>query len=196
MDGSKGTRIRLAKLLGELAVHEGANKTLLAGVEVFRISMPVPRHPVVYRPRLLFVGQGRKVGYIGDEVYRYDPFNYLVLAVPIPAESEAFASPEEPLLILSIDLDPTTLGEMLLEMDELTTPFETTPRGIASTPMTRNSAGPSSGSSRASDARSTAACWGRWPSARSSIACYAASKAGPSGPWPAATTTSPASPGS
>ncbi len=141
MNGSNAIRIRLAKLLGELAVHEGANKTLLAGVEVFRISMPVPRHPVVYRPRLLFVGQGRKVGYIGDEVYRYDPFNYLVLAVPIPAESEAFASPDEPLLIMSIDLDPAILGEMLLGMDELPTPFDTTPRGISSTPMTEELGG-------------------------------------------------------
>jgi AraC-like DNA-binding protein len=141
MYGSNVIRIRLAKLLGELTIHEGANKTLLAGVEVFRISMPVPRHPVVYRPRLLFVGQGRKVGYIGDEVYRYDPFNYLVLAVPIPAESEAFASPEEPLLIMSIDLDPTMLGEMLLEMDEPPTLFDTTPRGISSTPMTEELGG-------------------------------------------------------
>src|SRR6185312_2304189 len=135
MDGLNATRIRLARLLDELAVDEGGNKTNLEGVEVFRISKPVPRHPVVYRPRLLFVGQGRKVGYIGDDVYRYDPFNYLVLAVPIPAESEAFASPNEPLLIASIELNPTMLGEMLLEMDEPPAPIETTPRGISSTPM-------------------------------------------------------------
>lgn len=93
------------------------------------------------RPRLLFVGQGRKVGYTGDEAYRYDPLNYLMLAVPIPAESEAFASPEEPVLITSIDLDATTLGEMLLEMDERPTPFDTTPRGISSTPMTEELVG-------------------------------------------------------
>ena len=141
MDGLNATRIRLARLLDELAVQEGGNKTHLDGVETFRISRSVPRHPVVYRPRLLIVGQGRKVGYIGDEVYRYDPFNYLALAVPLPAESEAFASPEEPLLILSIDLDPTMLGEMLLEMDEPPTPFETTPRGISSTPMTEELGG-------------------------------------------------------
>ena len=103
--------------------------------------MSVPRHPAVYRPRLAFVGQGRKVGYIGDEVNRYDPFNYLALAVPIPAESEAFASPEEPLLIMSIDLDPAVLGEMLLEMDEAPTLFQTTPRGISSTPMTEELGG-------------------------------------------------------
>ena len=117
MDGLNASQIQLARLLDELAVDEGGNRTNLEGVEVFRISQPVPRHPVVYRPKLLFVGQGRKVGYIGDEVYHYDPFNYLVLAVPIPAESEAFATPEEPLLIASIDLNPTMLGEMLLEMD-------------------------------------------------------------------------------
>lgn len=141
MGSLNATRTRLAKLLDELAVQEGGNETLLDGVETFRISKSVARHPVVYRPRLLVVGQGRKVGYIGDEVYRYDPFNYLVLAVPIPAESEAFATPEEPLLILSVDLDPTTLGEMLLEMDEPFAPFEKTPRGISSTPMTEEFTG-------------------------------------------------------
>jgi AraC-like DNA-binding protein len=136
MNGSNATLARLAKLLDELAVREGGNPTIVEGVEVFRISEPVPRHPVVYRPRLLVVGQGRKVGYLGDEVYHYDPFNYLVLSVPLPAESEAFASPEEPLLIVSIDLDPTMLGEMLLEMDGPGPSVETTPRGISSTPMT------------------------------------------------------------
>ena len=59
----------------------------------------MPRAPVVYQPKILIVGQGRKRAYLGGEVYRYDAYNYLVLSVPLPAECETEASPEEPLLL-------------------------------------------------------------------------------------------------
>jgi AraC-like DNA-binding protein len=61
--------------------------------------------------------------------------------VPMPAECETDASPEEPLLLLAIDVEPTMLGEMLLEMDEFPTPVGRTPRGISSTPMTEELGG-------------------------------------------------------
>jgi AraC-like DNA-binding protein len=141
MNGQNDTRTWLARLLDELAAHEGANQTLVEGVQVHRLSKATPRSPVVYQPRIYVVGQGRKRGYLGDKVYRYDPFNYLALAVPLPAESETLATPEEPVLLVSIDLEPTMLGEMLLEMDEPLSPPETTPRGISSTPMTEELGG-------------------------------------------------------
>src|SRR3954469_12041288 len=135
------TARRLASLLDEVAVHEGTHRTLVEGVDVSRVSKPVPRAPVVYQPKILVVGQGRKRAYLGGEVYRYDAFNYLVLSVPIPAECETEASPEEPLLLIAINVEPTMLGEMMLEMDEPPAPVGPTPRGIASTPMTEELAG-------------------------------------------------------
>ncbi|MDR3618281.1 MAG: AraC family transcriptional regulator [Paludisphaera borealis] len=141
MEGQRDTRQRLASLLGEVAAHEGVHRTLVEGVEVARISKPAPRAPVVYQPKILIVGQGRKRAYLGDEVYRYDAYNYLVLSVPIPAECETEASPEEPLLLLAINVEPTMLGEMMLEMDEPPSPIGPTPRGISSTPMTEELGG-------------------------------------------------------
>jgi AraC-like DNA-binding protein len=135
MEGRKDTRERLASLLNELAVDEGTHRTLVEGVEVTRRSCSSPRTPVVYQPNIVVVGQGRKRGYLGDKVYQYDPFNYLVLSVPLPAECEWEASPEEPLLLVAINVDPTMLGEMLLEMDEPLPPVGPTPRGISTTPM-------------------------------------------------------------
>ena len=122
-------------------MNEGMSRTLVEGVEVARVSKPVPRAPVVYQPKILIVGQGRKRAYLGGEVYRYDPFNYLVLSVPLPAECETEASPEEPLLLLAITVEPAMLGEMLLEMDEPPAPVGPTPRGISSTPMNEELAG-------------------------------------------------------
>jgi AraC-like DNA-binding protein len=96
---------------------------------------------VVYQPNIVVVGQGRKLGYLGDQVYQYDPFNYLVLSVPLPAECEWEASPEEPLLLVAINVDPSMLGEMLLEMDEPLPPAGPTPRGISTTPMSEELGG-------------------------------------------------------
>jgi AraC-like DNA-binding protein len=141
MNSQNDNRKRLASLLGEVAVREGVHRTLVEGVEVARISNSVPRAPVVYEPKILIVGQGRKRAYLGGEVYRYDPYNYLVLSVPLPAECETEASPEEPLLLLAINVEPAMLGEMMLEMDESAPPAGPTPRGISSTPMTEELGG-------------------------------------------------------
>jgi AraC-like DNA-binding protein len=141
MDGRNETRKRLAGLLNELAVVEGAQQTQVEGVELTRWSRPSPRTPVVYQPNIVVVGQGQKRGYLGDKVYQYDPFNYLVLTVPLPAECEWDASPEEPLLVVAIHVDPTMLGEMILEMDEPLTPIDPTPRGISTTPMSEELGG-------------------------------------------------------
>src|SRR3954447_2098444 len=127
---------RLASLLGEIATGEGLQPTRIDGVHVFRGSESVPRAPMVYRPHIIIVGRGRKRAYLGGEVYTYDPANYLVLAVPLPAECDAEAKPGEPILMVNIDVDTTLVGEMLLEIDDSSSPSGGTPRGISSTPMT------------------------------------------------------------
>jgi AraC-like DNA-binding protein len=141
MEGQADRRGRLARLLGELAAEDGSHRTPVEGVEIYRGSEPRPRAPIVYCPKILIVGQGRKRAYLGGEVYQYDAYNYLVLSVPLPAECETEASPEEPLLLLSIGVEPAMLGEMLLEMDEPAPPAGPTPRGIASSPMNDELAG-------------------------------------------------------
>jgi len=141
MDDQTRSRERLAKLLGEIAVEEGLRPTAIDGVHVFRGSASIPRAPMVYRPHIIIVGQGRKRAYLGGEVYTYDPTHYLALAVPLPAECDAEASPGEPILMVNIDVDATLVGELLLEIDDLAPPPVGTPRGISSTSMTPELAG-------------------------------------------------------
>ena len=95
----------------------------------------MPRTPVVYEPVIVFVGQGLKRGYLDDRVYVYGPSNYLVLSVPLPVECEWEASPEKPLLLTAIKVEPMMLGELVLEMDETPPPDAPMPCGIATTPM-------------------------------------------------------------
>ena len=108
---------RMTALLGALAVREGIHPTALDGVTLMRVSQPMPRMPVLYEPGIVIVGQGRKRGYLGDQVYTYDAHNYLVLSVPLPFECETEASPERPMLAVSIRVDLAVLAELLMKMD-------------------------------------------------------------------------------
>jgi AraC-like DNA-binding protein len=135
MANENENRERLTFLLNEVATHEGIHQTLIEGVRVARHSTPLPRTSVVYEPAVVFVGQGRKRSYLGDQVFVYDPSTYLVLSVPLPAECEWDASPEEPLLVLGIKIDATTLGEVILEMDEPLSPLRELPRAMNTHPL-------------------------------------------------------------
>src|SRR5688572_18370225 len=130
MDDQASYQERLATLLGEIAVEEGLQPTLIPGVHVFKGSKSVPRAPMVYRPHIIIVGQGRKRAYVGGQVYIYDPTNYLVLAVPLPAECDAETDSGKPILMVNIDVDTTMVGEMLLEIDGSLPRSGETPRGI------------------------------------------------------------------
>lgn len=129
-------RQQLAVLLDALAVHEGVTQSNLAGVFLFRASEPIPRSPMIYEPSIVVVAQGRKRGYLGEEVYTYDANNFLVLSVPLPLECETIdASPEKPALAISIPVNHTTLGELLLEMDDDPKRNKIVPRGIYATAL-------------------------------------------------------------
>lgn len=134
-------RRRLARLLDEVAAQEGIQQTPVEGVRVVRHTEPRPRTPAIYEPMIVVIGQGRKRAYLGDEVYVYDPFNYLVLSVPLPVECEWEASPEEPLLLVGINVEPVMIGEMILEIDEPLPRVTSMPRGISVTPMSEELSG-------------------------------------------------------
>src|SRR5271169_4555041 len=108
---------RLVDLLARLATGEGYSQSVLDGVRFMRASRYFPRAPVVYEPGIIIIAQGRKRGFLGGQVYTYDPKNYLVLSVPLPFECETEGSPENPLLGLSVRVEPATIAELLLEMD-------------------------------------------------------------------------------
>lgn len=124
---------RFAELLGQLTPLQGYNQTRIPGVVLMRSDRHIPRSPVIYDPRIVIVAQGQKTGYLGNETYRYDPDNYLVLAVPIPFECETFGTPKEPMLAMKISVDPALVTELLLQMDD--EPLSQIHSGIAATHM-------------------------------------------------------------
>jgi AraC-like DNA-binding protein len=108
---------RMTELLNSMAKVEGSSPTILDGVRLMRASRPLPRTPVLYEPGIIIIGQGRKRGYLGGQVYTYDPHNYLVLSAPMPFECETEVGPDGPLLGISIRIDLSVLGELMMKMD-------------------------------------------------------------------------------
>ncbi|MCE5315434.1 MAG: AraC family transcriptional regulator [Armatimonadota bacterium] len=126
----------LAKLLEPLATNNGHTESSLSNVRFMRSDMSIPRHPVVYEPSIVIIAQGHKTGYLGNQVYRYDPYNYLVLSVPLPFECETCGTPGEPLLGVVIGVDVTIVSELLLEMDDNYSLSGSVTRGIYSMQLT------------------------------------------------------------
>ena len=75
-----------AALMDRLAKDEGYNETLIPGIGIFKSTYSRPREPLCYEQGIIMVGQGSKRVFVGDQAYEYNPDNYLVLSVPIPAE--------------------------------------------------------------------------------------------------------------
>lgn len=109
----------LAPLLGELlekhraGSRSGSVDVDVPGVHLFWATEMLPRTPFLYSASIVIVGQGFKIGYLGDRKFRYDSETYLVLGVPIPFECETHATPDEPLLGISINIDVTLLHELV-----------------------------------------------------------------------------------
>ncbi|MBV8627089.1 MAG: AraC family transcriptional regulator [Paraburkholderia sp.] len=125
----------MVELLGTLAPAEGYTRACLEGVGFMRANRPIPRMPVMYEPCIVIVAQGRKRGYLGDEVFVYDAQQFLVLSVPLPFESETEASEEEPLLAIKIRVDLTTVAELLMALNDTRGTTRSEPKGIYSTAL-------------------------------------------------------------
>jgi AraC-like DNA-binding protein len=122
-------------------IDDGPSESRLKGVLLFKETRHIPRKPMVYDPGVCIVVQGYKIGYLGGQKFRYDANHYLVTSVTMPFECETFASPEEPLRGLYIDIDMGQLRDLIGRMDVHTEIVNggdrTLPRGIGPAIMNR-----------------------------------------------------------
>jgi AraC-like DNA-binding protein len=73
----------------------------------------------VYEPMLHLVLQGTKSMSIGDQILRFEPATYFVVAVDLPALGEVCGdAPGETYLALSLTLDPAVIAAMLADLCE------------------------------------------------------------------------------
>lgn len=116
---------RLAAAILERTPQEGRNPSPWPGLFFVRVDRPSTRLAVIYESCLCIVAQGSKRAFLGDQVYAYDPLHYLVLSVPLPLEAQiSQASPEEPFLSLSMEIETSDLADLMLEMADDRPPQE------------------------------------------------------------------------
>jgi AraC-like DNA-binding protein len=126
---------RMVRLMGQLAPVEGYNLSALEDIRFLRSNRPLTRTPVLYDPGIVILCQGRKRGYLGDDVYIYDARHYLVVSVPVPFTMETDASESEPMLAVYMRLNFQLASELVLQVDEALGPNDAQPKGMYASPM-------------------------------------------------------------
>ncbi|WP_333989758.1 AraC family transcriptional regulator [Pseudomonas sp. S3(2024)] len=126
---------RMVQLLEQLAPLEGYNLSALEDVRFLRSNRPLSNTPVLYEPGIVILCQGRKRGFLGDDVYVYDAQHYLVVSVPVPFTMETEASAAEPMLAVYMRLDLQLASELMLQVDEVFGPSDALPKGMYASPM-------------------------------------------------------------
>lgn len=113
------TRIhRLATLIETLSHQDGFSNTAIPGLYLTKLTAPyAPRH-TVNRAIFCVVAQGIKSVLLGNRRYVYGSSEYLLMSLDLPGVGEILeASPEKPLLGLSLELDFTEIGSLMLEAE-------------------------------------------------------------------------------
>ena len=111
-------RIELAALIERYARADGTHATAFEPLVLYRASTPSEPIHSTYEPALCIVAQGSKQVLLADELYRYDPANFLLVSVDLPIVGQVVdASTHTPYLGLRLGLDPGQIGALIVEAD-------------------------------------------------------------------------------
>ncbi len=112
----RANREELAERIAHALTHDGWTE-VLKGLYFIRASAATGRVHGVSDPSLCVIAQGSKDVHLGEDCFHYDPAHYLVTTVGLPVVSQiAEASPEAPYLSLRLDLDPSLVSSVMVEV--------------------------------------------------------------------------------
>lgn len=103
----------LSSLFFKLVAKEGFFSTAIDGITLMRVDHNTPPLAVLQEPTLVFVLQGSKRGYIGTETYAFQQGECLIVSVSMPFDCDTVASPELPMMAVSMKLEADTVNELL-----------------------------------------------------------------------------------
>ena len=112
-------REELVERIGRVVREDGVEEPL-PGVHLARSSVSLqPVHSVV-EPSICVIAQGSKEVLLGESRYHYDPTHYLLTTVALPRVSQVLsASKEHPYLSLRLELDPSLVSSVAVEVDHI-----------------------------------------------------------------------------
>jgi AraC-like DNA-binding protein len=86
------------------------------GLNFSRFSRPTELHHGFYEPCFCVIAQGAKTLTLGNEMFRYDPANYLIATVGVPMTAQVVeASADRPYLGVRLVLDPAMVSSVMVE---------------------------------------------------------------------------------
>jgi len=97
--------------------HAPRQSTHIAGLTLFRQARARPGVATLYRPSLCVVAGGRKQVVLGDHIFELDEAEFLIVTIEVPVTGcVVAATPREPYLGLTVDLDPARIADLLLKL--------------------------------------------------------------------------------
>ncbi|GAA3063805.1 AraC family transcriptional regulator [Rhizobium viscosum] len=97
---------------------DGLYATALPGFYLMRSSTLTMPKPAIYKPALCIIVDGAKQIMFGERLFTYSAMQSLVISVEMPAFGQVIeASPERPMIALTLELDVTILREVLEAME-------------------------------------------------------------------------------
>lgn len=112
-------------------------QTAIDELSFFRQETPTACSVCVVEPSIALVVQGSKSMMLDDETYRYEPTQFLITSLDLPAKMQVLeASPKKPYLGVVLKLDLATIAELLPYLP-LSRPIPNlSSRGMALSPTT------------------------------------------------------------
>ncbi|MGF6178736.1 AraC family transcriptional regulator [Ensifer sp. 4252] len=105
---------RLASILANNATVDGVTETGIARLNILRSTTPSEPIPILHKPAVCIVAQGRKQTTLADEAYVYEPMQFLIVSVDLPIVGQILgASRDQPYLCLRLDLEPAAIADVL-----------------------------------------------------------------------------------
>lgn len=111
---------QIKQLIDRRLPEAGLVDTALRGVQLFRVCKAVPCVPAVYEPTIVAIVSGAKEAVLDGEHHVYDSSRYLLCPMTLPIEAGSpQASADNPLLGVTISLDPRLMREIAMEMESI-----------------------------------------------------------------------------
>lgn len=118
-NGCEAVCPRLAQAVAKWTPSEGAHRTAIPGLDMFRADAPTACVSTIYEPCLCVIVQGRKQVQLGDRHIEYGPLSYMVSSVHLPVLGQVLeASPEVPYLSVKLDIEPEEVADLVTQLGD------------------------------------------------------------------------------
>ena len=108
----------LIQLVERQTAVDGVYETIIPNLRFYRSSNPTKPTSYIYETTVCFAIQGRKQITVGQDTYIFDPSDYLIAAVDLPATGQILdATPDKPYLGIILNLNPEDLASLIIESE-------------------------------------------------------------------------------